>query len=88
MISSVFGPTKQEVTGSWIKFHNDIYNSSSSDACRMAKQEGMRFTGYVAHMEDINAFKMFVGKFEKDRRDFKGTQVALWTGGELFWTRW
>jgi hypothetical protein len=61
----IFGPKRDEVTGDWIKLHNEELHSlySSPSIIRMIKSRRMRWAGHVAPMgEKRNAYRVFVGK--------------------------
>jgi len=52
VLTRIFGPTKDEVTGGWRKLHNeeltDLY--SSPNIIRMIKSRRMSWAGHVARM--------------------------------------
>jgi hypothetical protein len=52
VLRRIFGPKRDEVTGSWRKLHNeelhDLYSSPSIS--RMIKSRRMRWTGHVTRM--------------------------------------
>jgi hypothetical protein len=52
VLRRIFGKKRDEVTGGWIKLHNeelrDLYSSPS--IIRMIKSRGMRLTGHVTRM--------------------------------------
>jgi hypothetical protein len=52
VLSRIFGPERDEVTGSWRKLHNEELNGlySSPDIMRMIKSRWMRWAGHVARM--------------------------------------
>jgi hypothetical protein len=63
--STLRGPKRDEVTGEWIKLHNeelrDLYSSPSM--IRIIKSRRMRWVGHVARMgEKKNAYRLLVGK--------------------------
>jgi hypothetical protein len=67
VLSRIFGPKRDEVTGKWRKLHNeevrDFYSSPS--IIRIIKSRKMRVAGHVARMgEKRAAYKLFVGKPE------------------------
>jgi hypothetical protein len=49
---NLFGPKRDEVTGKWIKLHNQELNDlySSPNIVREIKSRRMRWAGHVAHM--------------------------------------
>jgi hypothetical protein len=70
VLRRIFGPKWDEVTGDWIKLHNeelrDLYSSPS--IIRMIKSRKMRWTGHVARMgETRTAYRLLVGKPEGKR---------------------
>jgi hypothetical protein len=65
VLRRIFGPKRDEVTGEWIKLHNeelrDLYSSPS--IIRIIKSRRMRLAGHVARMgEKRNAYRLLVGK--------------------------
>jgi len=52
VLSSIFGPRRDEVTGEWRRFHseelNDLY--SSPNIVRVITSRRMRWAGHVARM--------------------------------------
>jgi hypothetical protein len=50
----IFGPERDEVTGEWIKLHNEELNDlySSPNTMRVIKSRRMRWAGHVARMEE------------------------------------
>jgi hypothetical protein len=70
VLSRIFGPTRDEVTGEWRKLHNgELHNLySSSDIIRQIKSKRMRWAGHVARMgEGRNVYRVLVGKPEGKR---------------------
>jgi hypothetical protein len=70
VLSRIFGPKRDEVTGEWRPLHNeelhDLYSSPS--IIRIIKSRRMRWTGHVARMgEKRNACRLLVGKPEGKR---------------------
>jgi hypothetical protein len=70
VLSRIFGPKRDDVTGGWRKLHNgelrDLYSSPS--IIRMNKSRRMRWAGYVARMgQKRNAYFLLVGKPERRR---------------------
>jgi hypothetical protein len=60
VLRRIFGPKRDEVTGEWIKLHNeelrDLYSSAS--IIRIIKSRRMRWAGHVARMgEKRNAYR-------------------------------
>jgi hypothetical protein len=61
----IFGPKRDEVTGSWRKMHNEELNGlySSPNIIRVSRR--MRWAGHVARMGEVrNAYNILVGKPE------------------------
>jgi hypothetical protein len=70
MLSRIFGPKRDEVTGEWRKLHhkelNDLY--SSPNIFRMIKSRRMRWAGRVVLMGDSNCvYRVLVEKPEGKR---------------------
>jgi hypothetical protein len=65
VLRGIFGPKRDEMTGGWRKLHNeDVHNLySSPNKIRMIKSRRMRWTMYVARMEEKrNSYKILVGR--------------------------
>jgi hypothetical protein len=70
MLRRIFGPKWDEVTGEWIKLHNEELNDlySSPSIIRIIKARRMKWAGHVARMgEKRNTYRLFVGKSERMR---------------------
>jgi hypothetical protein len=56
VLSRIFGPKRDEVTGEWRQLHNeelrDLYSSPSMRIIRIIKSRWMKWAGHVARMED------------------------------------
>jgi hypothetical protein len=67
----IFGRRRDEVTGGWIKLHNEELNFlySSPSIIRISKSRRMRWAGHVARMGGgkRNAYRLLVGKPEGKR---------------------
>jgi len=52
VLSKIFGPKRDEVTGEWRKLHNEELNDlySSPNIIQMIKSRRMRWAGHVARM--------------------------------------
>jgi hypothetical protein len=52
VLTIVFGPKRDEVTGDWTKLHNEELHKlySSPNIIRMIKSRRMRWAGHVARM--------------------------------------
>jgi hypothetical protein len=53
VLRRIFGPKRDEVTGGWIKLHNEELHGlySSPSIVRVMKARRMRWAGHVARME-------------------------------------
>jgi hypothetical protein len=70
VLSRIFGPRSDEVTGGWRKLHNEElhYSYSLPIIIIMTKSRRMRWAGHVACMRvQMNAFRQLVGKPEGKR---------------------
>jgi hypothetical protein len=70
VLRSIFGPERDEVTGSWRNLHNgELHNLySSPNIIRMIKSRRMRWTWHVARIgETINTYRVLVRKPEGKR---------------------
>jgi hypothetical protein len=70
VLRKIFGPKREEVTGEWIKLHNeelyDLY--SSPNISRVIKSRIMKWAGHIACMgKRICAYGVLVGKPEGKR---------------------
>jgi hypothetical protein len=67
VLRKIFGPKRDEVTGSWRKLHNEELHNlySSQSIIRMIKSRGMRGAGDIARMRaKRNAYRIWAGKPE------------------------
>jgi hypothetical protein len=70
VLRRIFGPKRDEVTGEWIKVHNEEFNNlySSPTIVRLMKSRRIIWAGYVARMgEGRGAYRILVGKPEGKR---------------------
>jgi hypothetical protein len=70
VLRKIFRPRRDEVTGDWMKLHNEELHNlySSPNIIRMIKSRRMRWAGHVAPMgETTNACMILVGKQEGKR---------------------
>jgi hypothetical protein len=68
VLRRIFGPNRDEVTGGWIKLHNEELHKlySSPSTIRMIKSRRMIWVGHVARMgEKRNAYMVFGGKVRR-----------------------
>ena len=96
VLSRIFGPRRDEVTGEWRRLHNEELNDlyASPNIVRVIKSRRMRWAGHVARMgEERWAYRVLVGKPEgkrslgRPRRKWisRRWDVGMWTG--LGWHR-
>jgi hypothetical protein len=71
VLRRIFGPKTDEMTGKWIKLHNEeLYNSYSYQISIIwvIKLRRVRWAGHVARMaERSGAYVILVGKFDGTR---------------------
>jgi len=70
VLTRIFGPRRDEVTGEWRIQHNEELNNlySSPNIVRVIKSRRMRWAGHVARMgEERGAYRVLVGKPEGRR---------------------
>ena len=70
VLSRIFGPKRDEVTGEWSKLHNEELNDlyCSPSIVRVIKSRRMRWTGRVACMgENRGVYRILVEKPEGKR---------------------
>ena len=70
VLSRVFGPKRDEVTGEWRKLHNEEFSDlySLPNIVRVVKSRRMRWEGHVARMgEGRGVHWILVGKLEGKR---------------------
>jgi hypothetical protein len=66
VLRGIFGPKRDEVTGSWRKLHNEkLHNLYSLPSLIRMINSRMKWAGYVARKgEKRNAYRILVGKPE------------------------
>jgi len=70
VLRRIFGPRRDEVTGEWMRLHNEELNDlySSPNIVRVIKLGRMRWAGHVARMvEGRGVYRFLVGKPEGKR---------------------
>jgi hypothetical protein len=70
VLSRIFGPKRDEVTGGWRKLYNEALHNlySSPSIIRIIKSRRMRWAGHVARMgEKRYVYRLLVGKPEGKR---------------------
>jgi hypothetical protein len=69
VLRRIFGPDRDEVTGGWIKLHNEELGNlySSSDIIRMIKSRRMRWAGHIARMGTREMHVGFWWENQKER---------------------
>jgi hypothetical protein len=70
VLRRIFGPRRDEVTGEWMRLHNEELNDlyCSSNIVRLIKSRRMRWAGHVARMgEEKRMCRVLVGKPEGRR---------------------
>jgi hypothetical protein len=70
VLSKVFGPKRDKVTGGWRKLHNEELRDlcSSPSVIRMIKSKRIGWAGYVARMgEKRNVYRLLAGRSEGER---------------------
>jgi hypothetical protein len=69
VLTRIFGPKRDEVTGGWRKLHNEELHNvySSPSILSMIKSMKVRWAGHVARMGMRNAYRILVGKPEGKR---------------------
>jgi hypothetical protein len=81
VLKRIFGPKRDEVTGSWRRLHNEELHDfySSPNIITMIKSRKMRYTGNVARMgEKTNAYRILMGS-QKGRDHWEDQQIRGWT---------
>jgi hypothetical protein len=95
VLSGMFGPKENKVTGDWRKLHNEEFNDlySSPTIVRVIKSRRMRWTEHVAGMgEERGVYRILDGKPEGKRPlvrskrrwedNIKESEIGMW-GYEL-----
>ena len=80
VLTRIFGPKRDDVTGEWRKLHNEELNDrySSPNVFLMIKWRRMRWAGRVVRMEKSrDVYRVLVGKSEGDPR-LDGRVILIW----------
>ena len=95
VLSRIFGPKRDEVTGEWRKLHNEELNVlyCSPNIIRLIKPRRVRWEGHVARMGEMTGvYRVLVGKpegkrlLEEPRRRWEdNTTIDL---QEVCWRAW
>jgi hypothetical protein len=70
VLSRIFGPKRDEITGPWRKLHNEELHHlySSPNIFRVIKSRRMRWAGHVARIgEGTGVYRVLVGNPERKR---------------------
>jgi hypothetical protein len=68
VLRRIFGPKRDEVTGEWIKLHEELNDLYCSPNIVQVIKLRMRWAGYVARMEERRSvYRVLVGKSEGKR---------------------
>ena len=68
VLGRIFGPRRDEVTGEWMRLHNEELNDlySSPNIVRVITSRRMRWAGHVAHM---GVERVCIGSWWGNRRE-------------------
>jgi hypothetical protein len=95
VLSRIFGPKRDEVTGEWRKLRNgELHNLySSPDIIRHIKSRRLRWAGHVARMERGEPCTEFWWQSPKEKDHLKdqgvdGRMGSKWTLGRLVGGLW
>jgi hypothetical protein len=79
VLSRIFGPKRDEVTGDWRKLLNEeLHNLSSPSIIRMMKSRRMRWVGYVARIGRRGIHVGYLWGSQKERDHLEGQDVGGW----------
>jgi hypothetical protein len=78
VLRRIFGPKRDEVTGSWRKVHNEELHNlySSPSIIRMIKSRRMRWAGHVARMGRRGMHIGYWRKCQKERDHWEDQDVG------------
>jgi hypothetical protein len=81
VLRRIFGPKRDEVTGSWRKLHNEELHNlySSPHIVRMMKLRRMRWTGHVARMGRRGIHINYWWESQKERDHWEDQNIGGWT---------
>jgi hypothetical protein len=79
ILSIIFGPTRDEVTGEWRDVHNEKLHNSSLNIIRQVKSTRMRWAVYVACMEENKKGTRFwwENPWERDHSEDRGVEGRI-----------
>jgi hypothetical protein len=79
VLGTIFGQKRDEVTGEWMKLHNEeLHNLYSSPSIRQIKSSRFRWSGHVARMGEKRNVQGFD---ERARRKEATWETKAWMGG-------
>jgi hypothetical protein len=85
VLSRIFGPTRDKVTGEWRKLHSEMLNDlcSSPYIIRVITSRRMRWTGHEAHMgQRRGAYRVLVGNLREidnlENPRIDGRKILKW----------
>jgi len=68
VLSRIFGPKRDEVTGEWVELHNEELNGLYFSPNRMIKSSRMRWAWHIARMGERRfVYMVLVGKPERKK---------------------
>jgi hypothetical protein len=89
VLRRIFGPKRDEVTGSWRKLHNEKINNfyPSPNIIRMIKSRRMRRAGHVVHMGKMRIHTKFwlenlKGRDHSEDLDIDVRIISTWILGK------
>jgi hypothetical protein len=72
MLRRIFGPTRDEVTGSWRKQHNgELHHLYSSRSIIRIKSRRIRYAGHVARMGEKKNALGYWWEYQKERDHYE-----------------
>jgi hypothetical protein len=81
VLRRIFGPKRDEVTGSWRKLHNEELHNlyTSPNIIRMIKSRRVRWAGHVARMGRRGMQIGYCWESQKERDQYEDQDVGGWT---------